>query len=98
MYLATLLLLAAIALFLEIRFNFHLYRSRKWRLIFNIIFLIVGLSWDAYGAINHWWIYPGPGTLHIFIGVLPIEEFLFYFVAPYFSITVYKLIELKYDH
>lgn len=44
-----------------------------------------------------WWTYPGTGTTHLFIGPLPIEEWLFYLVVPYFGIVVYKLVEKKFD-
>jgi lycopene cyclase domain-containing protein len=97
MYLATLLLLALISLFLEWKYNFYLYRSWRWRVLTNLVFFLVGIVWDTYATMHGWWVYPGPGTVHIFIGQLPIEEWLFYLIVPYFGIVVYKLVEEKFD-
>ena len=46
-YLAILVVLLISAVFIEWKFNIHLYHSRKERLTVTIFFFVVGVLWDS---------------------------------------------------
>lgn len=47
MYLATLGVFFALAVWLEVTFRVHLYRTRGERILITLIFFVVGVSWDS---------------------------------------------------
>ena len=87
----------AAAIILEIIFKEKLFHSFKERILWVLIFLLVGAPWDALAIMNKHWIFPGQGILGIYIGVIPIEEFLWYMIIPYFALTVFKAIHSTFD-
>lgn len=95
MYLAILAVLFGSALLLEWRFNIHLYDTRRERILVTVLFFVIGVAWDTFSVIEKTWIFPGNGLVGIWIGVLPLEEYLFFLVVPYWILTVYKLIDAK---
>ena len=95
MYLATLGVFFALAVWLEIRFHVHLYGTRKERILITSIFFVIGVAWDSISTIEKTWIYPGNGLVGIWIGVLPIEEYLFSLVVPFWILTVYRVLQAK---
>jgi len=96
MYLATLVVFFAVAIWLEIKFHIHLYKTRKERILITLIFFVIGVGWDSISTINKTWIYPGNGLVGIWIGVLPLEEYLFSLVVPFWILTFYKVLEAKF--
>jgi len=95
MYLATLIAFFALAVWLEMKFRVHLYRTRKERILITLIFFVVGVAWDSTETIEKTWVYSGRGLIGIWIGVLPIEEYLFSLVVPFWILTVYRVLETK---
>ena len=95
-YFLVLLLILLITLLVEKRHHFHLYHSRKERLEFVAAFLIFGILWDHLAIWRGHWSFPRGGIRYIKIGLMPIEEYLFIFIIPYFVITFYKLIDSKF--
>jgi lycopene cyclase domain-containing protein len=95
MYLAALSAFFALAVWLEVTFRFHLYRTRKERILITLIFFVIGVAWDSISTIEKTWVYPGNGLIGIWIGVLPIEEYLFSLVVPFLILTVYRVLEAK---
>ncbi len=95
MYLVTLAALFALAVWLEVAFRVHLYRTRKERILITLIFFVIGVAWDSISTVEKIWIYPGNGLIGIWIGVLPIEEYLFSLVVPFWILTVYRVVEAK---
>jgi len=95
MYLATLVVFFALAVWLEVRFRIHLYGTRKERILITLIFFVIGVAWDSISTIEKTWIYPGNGLVGIWIGVLPLEEYLFSLVVPFWILTVYRVLEVK---
>jgi lycopene cyclase domain-containing protein len=95
MYLLTLGALFALAVWLELRFRVHLYHTRKERVLITLIFFVIGVAWDSISTIEKTWVYPGNGLIGIWIGVLPIEEYLFSLVVPFWILIVYKVLEAK---
>ena len=92
-YLLILLLFLASALFMEWKYKFHLYHSQRERIIISLHFFIIGILWDYFAVWRQHWIFPGPGLIGIKIGPLPLEEYLFFIIMPFFVITIYKSYE-----
>lgn len=95
MYLVMLLAFFAFAVWLEWKYRFTLYGTRKERLLITLIFFVIGVSWDSYATIHRTWIYPGNGLVGIWIGVLPLEEYLFSLIVPFWILTVYRVLDHK---
>lgn len=95
MYLATLVAFCAFALWLEWKYRFHLYQTRKERILITLIFFVIGVAWDSFATIHKTWIYPGNGLVGIWIGVLPLEEYLFSLIVPFWILTVYRVLDKK---
>jgi lycopene cyclase domain-containing protein len=51
---------------------------------------------DIYAVYKGLWSFSGKGTLGIHIFNLPIEEYLFAIIVPYFMLMVYKAIHKKF--
>ena len=94
-YFIALIALFLITAVLEKAFHIHLYKSRKERIEIVVLFFIVGVIWDSLAIWRDHWIYPS-GTLGIVIGLMPVEDYLFILVVPYFILTIYKLIDSKF--
>ena len=98
MELAIALLLLFVGLFLEIKYRVRLYHSWMERLSASLICFIILMAWETINRLYlHIWSYPGPGMIGIFWFGFPLELYLFYFVAPYFSFVVYELIHRDID-
>jgi len=89
-YLAILLLLLIVGLFLDWKYRMKLYNSRRERVIIPLVFFIIGFLWDSFAVYRGHWTFKGSGLIGIKIGVLPLEEYLFFLIIPYFILTVYK--------
>jgi lycopene cyclase domain-containing protein len=92
-YLIILGILLLISLVLEIKFHIRLYKSRKERIIITLIFLVIGIIWDSFAIYRGHWIFPGKGLVGITIGVMPLEEYLFALIVPYFILTTYNALK-----
>lgn len=91
-YLAILVLIAFTAVCLEWKFRVHLYHSRRQAIITTFVLFAVGTLWDLYALSRGHWQFPGPGLVGVHIGPLPLEEYLFMFIVPFWIITVYRVI------
>lgn len=70
-------------LFVEFGLKLKLFNSRRERIWFTIITLLVGITWDNFSISRGHWLFPVGGTLGPRIGVMPIEEYLFILIVPY---------------
>ena len=52
---------------------------------------------DIYAVAKGVWKFPGSGITGIHLLTLPIEEYLFMLIIPYFVLVVYKTIDLKFS-
>ena len=95
MYLAILLAFFACAVWLEWKYHVHLYANRRERLLITLMFFVIGVAWDSFSTIEKTWIYPGNNLIGITIGVLPLEEYLFSLIVPYWILTVYAILNKK---
>jgi len=95
-YLLILIILLVTTLILEKTYHIHLYHNRKERLEIIGLFFIVGVLWDTFSIWRGYWIFPQGKNLGIIIGLMPLEEYLFILILPYFILTVYKIIDSKF--
>ena len=63
---------------------------------FVITIFIVGSIMDSIAVWLKIWEFSSKETLGIRIGILPIEEYLFFLILPYFGNTVFKFFEKKF--
>ncbi len=95
-YLTILIILLFITVILEKSNHIHLYHTRKERFEIMGLFFLVGVVWDTFAIWRGHWLFPMGKTLGIKIGLMPLEEYLFILIIPYFVITIYKLIDSKF--
>ncbi len=93
----TTLVLLAVTFILERRFRERLFHSWRERLIWIGIFFVIGAIWDAYAISHAHWVYERSTFIGVWIGVIPLEDFLWLIAVPYFSITIYKIIHYTND-
>ena len=94
-HLLVLIILLLIAVFIEWKYHVHLYHSRKERFIISGIFVIVGVLWETIAISRGHWIFTGKGLVGITIGLMPLEEYLFMIIVPFWILTVYKILDKK---
>ena len=94
-YLITLLGLFVFSTYLIKKHKLKLFRTTKHALLYFSLIFLTGLVWDYFSVSQNIWIFPENGTSGLRVGLLPVEEFLFFFMAPYFGLTVYKFLEAK---
>lgn len=94
-YLLILMVFLASAIFIEWKYKVHIYHTRRERFIITGIIFLVGIAWDYFATWRGHWSFQGPGLIGIRIGWLPIEEFLFILIIPFWAITVYKVLDEK---
>ena len=87
-YLIILSLFLIIASVLEKMHHIHLYNNRKERLVLVILFFVIGVIWDTFAIWRGHWMFPAGKNLGISIGLMPVEEYLFALIIPYFILTI----------
>jgi len=90
-YLILLIVIFLITLFLEFKFRVKLYSSRKERIIIPILFFVVGVILDSFAIWRGYWNFGE--LMGITIGFMPLEEYLFMIIFPYFIITLYRVLK-----
>lgn len=85
--------LLALFFLLQKHYKVRLFRTGKQLVIFWLIAFAIGVAWDWYGIARGHWIYPGSGILGIFIGVIPLEDLIFFFAVPYGILVIYRVLE-----
>jgi len=92
-YLIVLVLFFLATLLIKWRFKIKVYNSFKEGFIITILFLIIGVAADSFAVWRGYWAFYEPYILGIYIGFLPLEEYILFLVAPFFGITTYKLFQ-----
>lgn len=92
-YILILLVILLFAFFLHKKFKIKVFRNYKHWLYYSSLMFFLGLVWDYYSVSQGIWIFPIGNTLGVRIGVLPIEEYMFFLIVPYFGVVAYKLLE-----
>ena len=90
-YLILLIVIFLITLFLEFKFRVKLYSTRKERIIIPILFFVVGVILDSFAIWRGYWNFGE--LMGITIGFMPLEEYLFMIIFPYFIITLYRVLK-----
>lgn len=85
----------ALAVFLELKYHVHIYHSRRERVSVSLAIFFIGAIWDYYATWRRHWTFPGNGLLGVYVFGLPIEEFLFFLIMPYVTLTIYKVLDAK---
>jgi len=73
--------------------NIRVYNTKKEALITSGTICLVGIAWDSFSVWRGYWIFPGQGLVGIKIGLLPIEEYTLFIIAPYWLLMLYKYIQ-----
>lgn len=85
-------IIATVATFLKRHFSITLFLNFKELLIYYGVVLVIGTLWDNYAIYKGHWSYPGNGTIGIFIGLAPIEDYFFAIICTYFVLVVYRIL------
>lgn len=96
-YLIILLAVFAVTVFFEKKYHINLFSGWKERFLITIFFFVVGSLWDTFSIWRGYWFFPAEKILGIKIGFMPLEEYLFMLIVPYFIMTFYKLIDSKFQ-
>jgi len=88
-----------VTIFLRWKFKIHnTSEKRKAELLLWLLTIaIIGILWDYFATWRGHWTFPGNGLISIRIFGLPIEEYLFCLITPFFAITVYKIYKKNID-
>ena len=92
-YLTILLVILILSCVIKDIMQIKLFSS--WRnciLVFAILFA-VGVSWDYFSTWRGHWVVLEKGKIGIHLGLLPLEEYLFMFIVPFFILVVHGAME-----
>ncbi|MCX6761249.1 MAG: lycopene cyclase domain-containing protein [Candidatus Moranbacteria bacterium] len=68
-------------------------KEKRVVLIWFLLIFITGSVCDLFATSQQIWIFPGTGITGIRIFWLPIEEFFFFIIIPYFVLVLYKVLK-----
>jgi lycopene cyclase domain-containing protein len=94
-YLSILIGVFTLSAVLKRAFRATLFASNKQGAIVFAFFFIVGVIWDSYAVHSGHWFFNDHNLVGVRIGLLPIEEYLFFIVLPFFIITLYQIMRTK---
>ena len=68
----------------------------KWKRMLLATFLMMSIMipWDVFFALEGYWGFNSDYLVDIYIGILPIEEVLFFVVVPFASYFIYEVMQL----
>lgn len=89
-YLLLMAACVAITLPLEFFLRARVYRRPLRLLLAMLPMLVVFLAWDVFGILRHHWGYSTEFTTGIMLGVLPLEELVFFLVIPVCGLLSYE--------
>lgn len=90
-YLLALVIIFLISLAVSFKFKLKIFNNFKQLILFYIILIPIAIAWDNIAVVRGHWLYPGRGILGIFLGYVPIEDYLFVIVCGYNALVLYKL-------
>ena len=76
-------------------YKVKLFKNKNKFVKFWLFVFIFGIIWDWFAIVRGHWYYPGSGILGIFIGVIPLEDYLFMVVVPYGLLVAYQILNRK---
>jgi len=96
-YLISLVLLLLIAVCLKFKYKISIFKSTKEIITFYSVIFVIGTIWDNFAVWRGHWFYPGKGIMGIFVGLIPIEDYVFAIVTSYIVLVLYKTIQKVYQ-
>ena len=75
-------------------FSLKLFSSKRQFGFFWLISLTIGIVWDHFAIVRGHWIYPVQSVIGLFLWNIPIEDYLFIVLYPYYALVVYRLVSL----
>ena len=94
-YAVCLLVFFLITFFIDTRHRLHVHRNVHTLLAFGVVWSLLVLIFDDIAISRGWWVFPSPGMYLGFIGIIPLEEFLFAMIVPYFFVVLWKYLQHK---
>ena len=94
-YFLILVALLLVAVFLQRKLKFRIYHSINEMVVMVGTVFLIGVVWDYFATYRNHWVFPGSGLLGLRIYGLPIEEFMFFLIIPYFTLVLYKTFSVK---
>lgn len=67
-------------------------KERRAVFVWFILIFLTGSLCDFFATSKEIWVFPGSGILGIRVFYLPIEEFVFFIIIPYFVLVLYKVL------
>lgn len=67
-------------------------KERRVVLGWFVIIFLTGSACDLFATYKQIWIFPGNGIIGVRFFWLPVEEFLFFIIIPYFVLVTYKIL------
>ncbi|NVM21747.1 MAG: lycopene cyclase domain-containing protein [Desulfobacterales bacterium] len=81
------------AFLVKLKYKVQAFKSIKHCVLTMLLFFIVGVAWDHFAIYRGHWAFPGDGILGIHLGLMPLEEYLFIIVVPFWGTVMYRAIE-----
>lgn len=69
----------------------RVYQSWRERIFIPLTLLVIGVAWDTYAVTRGHWTFNDEFLIGIYIGKLPLEEYVFIIVVPYLVLVVYHV-------
>lgn len=92
-YLGILALVLLVSYGIKVYYKLKFFDSLRQAILSYAVFFIVGVLWDNFAIYRGHWFYPGRGILGIFIGLAPLEDYLFIFAIATCGLSIYKLLQ-----
>ena len=94
-YITILIGVFSFSILMKLIYRPTLFDSTKQGAVILIFFFVVGVIWDSYAVYSRHWYFDDKNLLGIRVGLLPLEEYLFFIVLPVFIITLYQILRTK---
>lgn len=95
-YAIILIIFLILSVFLHFHYKVKLFKSNSQLLIFYVVILILGIIWDRCAIWRGHWSFGNKFLMGPRLGLMPIEEYAFGIVMPYFGLVIYRVVEKQF--